>query len=105
MILSFTKACETFPRCYEAQFNRILLDWKLGKTFDEEVCNKIKQNVKDKHIAQMMVLTFRKAIGLILKPDQEALVLKNAQQAKPHPVLDRLISKYIDVFDDNCDMG
>ena len=24
----FNKACEIFPNCYEAQFNRLLLQWK-----------------------------------------------------------------------------
>lgn len=47
-----------------------------------------------------MVLTFRKAVGLILKPDQEQLVLKNAQaMKKKHPALNRLTSKYQDFID------
>jgi hypothetical protein len=31
----FNKACDIYPNCYEAQFNRLLLQWKEGIVFDE----------------------------------------------------------------------
>jgi hypothetical protein len=45
------KACELYPNCYEAQFNRLLLHWKRGKFFDEQVCDEIVDNVADAYSA------------------------------------------------------
>ena len=28
MMRNFNMACHVFPKCYEAQFNRLLLQWK-----------------------------------------------------------------------------
>jgi hypothetical protein len=47
-------------------------------TFDEDVCNLIKNQIKHRNVAQLMVLTFRKALGLIVNPEQEALTYKKA---------------------------
>jgi hypothetical protein len=42
-----------------------------GKLFDEDFCHKIKARITDKYSAQMMIMTFRKAIGLPVNQMEE----------------------------------
>ena len=72
----YNKACSVNPDCYEAQFNRLLLQWKLGQVFDEDLCHQIRLQITDKYSAQLMIMTFRKAIGLPLDIAEEKKILQ-----------------------------
>jgi hypothetical protein len=44
--------------------------------FDEDLCCEIQEKIDNKMAAQMMVLTFRRAIGLPIKESEENKLLK-----------------------------
>lgn len=45
--------------------------WQQGKMFDEDLCSEVQRVIDNKMAAQMMVLTFRRAIGLPIKDSEE----------------------------------
>ena len=56
----FALCIEKDSQCLEANINMILLLWKRGKLFDDQVCDEIDKRVQDKSTAQLLILAFRK---------------------------------------------
>ena len=57
----FLHCVQMEPDCEEANINLVLLLWKRGKLFDDQVCDEIFSRIDDRHTAQLLILAFRKA--------------------------------------------
>jgi hypothetical protein len=56
--------------------NLILLLWKRGKLFDDQVCDEIHQRIDEKHTAMLLILAFRKANRYVMLADWEQAVMR-----------------------------
>ena len=64
------------PSCEEASINLILLLWKRGKLFEDQVCDEIFKRIDDSNTAQLLILAFRKANNYPVDPSWEEGVLR-----------------------------
>ena len=64
------------PSCEEASINLILLLWKRGKLFEDQVCDEIFKRIEDSNTAQLLILAFRKANNYPVDPAWEEGVMK-----------------------------
>lgn len=72
----FLHCVQKDPLCEEANINLVLLLWKRGKLFDDQVCDEIFNRIEDKHTAQLLILAFRKANRYVVDQNFENSVLK-----------------------------